>query len=163
MSKTITLETKGLDQLIKALKTKAPEAVVGILGDRNSRNKVARKNSGSAAITNNATIGAIHEFGSAHMPQRSFLRVPISDHLEKVMENSGALDKSTMKDVITSGTILPWMKKITILAEGIVIKAFDTGGYGKWPKWRNPNYTNNGNKILVDTQQLRNSITSECK
>lgn len=163
MSETITLETKGLDQLIKAMKVKPPLAVVGILGDRNSRNKVSKRNSSMGGSINNASLGAIHEFGGAHMPQRSFLRVPISDNLEKVMKTTGALDKAVLKDVIVSGTILPWLKKITILAEGIVIKAFDTGGYGKWAKWKNPNYTNNANKILVDTQQLRNSITSECR
>jgi phage gpG-like protein len=49
------------------------------------------------------------------------------------------------------------------LAEGISKGAFDTQGYGKWPDWKNPNYTNNANQVLVDTGQLVGSITSEVK
>lgn len=156
MSETVTLKVEGLDKLLKALKAKPPTTRVGILGDKAVREK---------SKSSNADVGAAHEFGAPArgIPQRSFLRVPISEKLSKEMENSGALDKKVLADVIRSGSVLPWMKKIAVLAEGIVSDAFDTAGFGKWKGWKNPNYTNNANQILVDTQQLRNSITSEVK
>jgi hypothetical protein len=149
--KAYVINTKGLDKLVKALKTKPPVARVGILS------KNARNTQGPG----NATIGAMHEFGTTKTPVRSFLRVPISEHLEKEMESSGALDKKVLADVVSQGTILPWLQKIAILAEGIVAQAFDTGGFGKWPL---SNYSHKKNhQTLVETNQLRESITSEVK
>jgi hypothetical protein len=151
---TVTMNVKGLDQILKALRARAPQARVGILGSTNPR--TGKQNS-------NATIGAAHEFGTTQIPQRSFLRVPISENLEKRLESSGALDKETIKEVIKSGTVIPWMQKITVLAEQIVLDAFSSGGFGKWPAWKNPKYKNNTGQLLLDTTQLRNSITSEVK
>lgn len=150
-----TLNVKGLDKLIKALKAKVPVARVGILGTKDQR---------TGKETSNATVGAAHEFGTAHLPQRSFLRVPISEHLSARMESAGALDEDTMKEVIAEGDIVPWMKKVAILAEGIVADAFDTAGFGKWPALNPKTMKKKKNQqILVETQQLRNSITSEVK
>lgn len=150
-----TLETPGLDRLIKAMKLAPPVARVGILGS-----KSARKNEAGSG-PNNAEVGAAHEFGTTKIPQRSFLRVPISDHLAKVMERTGALDQEVLADVIRSGTIIPWVQKIAKLAEGIVIEAFDNSGYGKWVpsimRYKAVKQT------LVETTQLRESITSEVK
>lgn len=153
-----TVAVEGLDKLLKALKQKAPVARIGILGEKNTR-------AGSGAAAGNATIGAVHEYGSLSqgIPQRSFLRVPLTDRLGKDMEKAGALSEAEFKEVLKTGSVVPWLKKIAIMAEGIVRQAFDTGGFGKWPKWKDPNYTNNANQLLVDTGQLRDSITSEVK
>ena len=164
MSETI-LNVKGLDQLVKALKVKPPVARVGIL---QSKVHFAQLKAGQKMPTHaptNAEVGAAHEFGAParNLPQRSFLRVPISEHLQSYMEKSGALDKDTLRDVIKSGTITPWMKKIAALADNIVMDAFESGGFGKWPQWAVPGYSNNAGMLLVDTKQLRNSITSEVK
>lgn len=150
----VELNTKGLDQLLKSLAGKQPQARVGILGAGNSRNDGGQSN---------AEIGARHEFGDENMPQRSFLRTPITEHLQEAIDSSGAFGKPEMKEVIRSGSVLPWLKKIAVLAEGIVLEAFDTAGFGKWPKWKTPGYMNRSGQILVDTGQLRNSITSEVK
>lgn len=140
-----TIEIRGLEQLIKALKAKPPTVRIGILGGGR-----------------NATVGAVHEFGAPArgIPQRSFLRIPLSEHLDKELEKSGMLDAETLKEVIASGTMLPWMKQLAIVAEGVVDDAFENSGPG-WPKWKNPNYKNEGGMLLVDTGQLRESITSE--
>lgn len=161
MSDETTLNVKGLEQLVKALKSQPPKTRVGVLGE-----KVPRTDSNSGKHQpNNAEVGAVHEFGAPArgIPARSFLRVPISENLDKEMENAGALDKDVMADVIRQGTLIPWMRKIAVLAEKIVADAFSSGGFGKWPAWKTPGYTNNTGQILVDTQQLRNSITSEVK
>lgn len=156
-----TLNVKGLEQLVKALKAKPPKARVGIIGD-----KVTRDASGSARHQpTNADVGAVHEFGAPArgIVPRSFLRVPVSEHLDKEMENSGALDKQVLADVIREGSVTPWLRKVAVLAEKIVLEAFATGGFGKWAKWKTPGYTNNTGQLLMDTQQLRNSITHEVK
>lgn len=152
-----TMNLKGCDQLLKAFKGKLPVVSVGILGSKNSR--TGKNNS-------NATIGAYHEqpagmeFGSTKMPQRSFLRVPLTDNLDKKIESSGALNKDVLAEVIRTGALKPWLQKIGVLAEEVIQGAFDSGGYGKWAPW-SKGYTNNTGQILVDTQQLRDSITSE--
>lgn len=153
--KPYDLELKGLDQIIKALKIKAPSIHVGILSDKATRSKSGK------ATANNAEIGSFHEFGTSTIPMRSFLRVPLSNKLEVEMIKSNALDKNVLKKVIKEGTLIPWMEKIAILAEGIVLGAFDSGGYGEWKGWKDSSYSNNTGQLLVDTQQLRNSITSK--
>ncbi len=53
------------------------------------------------------------------------------------------------------------VKKVAVVAEGIVAEAFDTGGFGQWPP---SDMTHKKvHQTLVETQQLRNSITSEVK
>lgn len=151
----MSLNTMKLDQLIKALKDNLPRARVGILGG-----KTVRSNSNAAT---NASIGAVHEFGSDKVPQRSFLRVPIADNLQKKMEAAGAFNKEELDEVVKVGSVLPWVKKIAVLAEGIVAEAFASKGFGKWPAWKSASYKNKGNTLLVDTGQLRDSITSEVK
>lgn len=146
----IEYNINGLDALLKAMKATPPIAKVGILGNG------ARSDGGPS----NATIGAAHEFGTTKLPVRSFLRIPISERLEKEMEASGALDKDALQAVISTKSLIPYMKKIAVLAEGIVIGAFGSNGYGKWQAWK-AGYSSKSGNILVDTNQLRDSITSE--
>jgi phage gpG-like protein len=148
---TTTINTKGLDQIIKALKH-IPQIRVGILG--------AGARSGSEL--DNATLGAFHEFGTTTMPRRSFLKEPITDNLDKRLQESGALDKNTFKEVIKTGKLLDFAMKVAAIAEGIVVEAFHTNGFGKWKSWSGSYRSKTGN-ILVDTTQLKNSITSEVK
>lgn len=151
MSKDVVIKTEGLDKLLKAIKGAQPMARVGILGDGDARR----------GDNSNATIGAKHEFGNDGMPQRSFLRMPITENLQAYIDRSGAFDKESLKKVIKSGSFFEWVKKLGVLAETIVSDAFDSGGFGKW-KPSNMTYKKN-HQTLVETQQLRNSITSEVK
>lgn len=174
MSDDVVFNTKGLDQLLKAMKKNMNRARVGVLGQKATRNAVPSggrslnaKNGPTAKDTlnaaNNASLGAIHEFGTSKMPMRSFLRVPIADNLQKRLDNAGAFTEEEMKEVIRQGSFTPWLEKLAIIGEGIVQDAFDSGGFGKWPAWKTKGYSNNTGQILVDTQQLRNSISSEVK
>lgn len=160
MDEGFEIKIDGLEKLIKSLNKKPPQCRIGILGASNRTPKPGQKNAPS-----NALVGAVHEFGSPirGIPSRSFLRMPLSENLNKELENSGALDKEVLNEVMKSGTMLPWVRKIAVIAEGIVMDAFDSGGFGQWPAWKNRDYTNNTGMLLVDTQQLRNSISSEVK
>jgi len=153
-SETCTLEVKGLLQLLKAFKERPPVARVGILGT------TSRKSDKGQSPTN-AEIGAIYEFNDGSHPGGSFLRVPISDNLQKSMEEADALSEDSIKEVIRQGSTLPWLRKVAGLAEGIVIGAFASGGYGKW---RPSNMAHKKvQQTLVETRQLSSSITSEVK
>lgn len=144
------ITTKGLDKLLKALKN-PPQIRVGILGDQ------PRQDGG----LNNATIGAFHEFGTSKTPVRSFLRLPISALLDKKLKAADVLSKETAKEVVTKGSLMLVCQKIATIAEAIVAEAFDTGGFGFWVKSDMSRKKNH--QTLVETQQLRNSITSEVK
>lgn len=152
MSETVYINTKGLEQLIKALKGKDLFVKVGVLGNKNIRNTKLHEET-------NAVIGARHEFGTDTLPIRSFLRVPISENIQKYLSKSGVFDQNMMKKVLKEGSFLEWIKKIGLVAETIVADAFNTGGFGKW-KPSDMRYKK-VHQTLVETQQLRNSITSE--
>lgn len=154
MSDDVEMNTRGLDGLLKALKEKMPVARVGIFGGKTNR-------ASGVGHNNNAEIGAKHEFGMDGMPVRSFLRVPIAEHMQKYLDDSGAFDNDTLKKVIQTHSLVEWVKKIGIIGEAIVSDAFDSGGFGKW-KPSNMAYKKN-HQTLVETQQLRNSITSEVR
>ncbi len=150
---TISINTKGLDQLLKALKGKLPVVQVGVLGDKNRRT--------TADGVSNATVGAAHEFGTTKLPIRSFLRMPITENLRKYLEKSGFFKPDVLKQVMVAGSIKAWMEKIGVVAETVVADAFASGGFGKWKPSNMANKKNH--QTLIETQQLRNSITSRVK
>ena len=166
------LNTKNLDAILKAMKNNMSKVRVGILGGKTIRNnfqvdakKSINATSGKAPkmrfeVETNAAVGALHEFGTSKLPMRSFLRMPISENLQKELEKSQAFGEEALKEVVKIGSFLPWLYDLAALAEKIVSDAFDTGGFGKWDKTKTENNTG---MTLVDTQQLRNSITSDVK
>jgi len=144
--------TKGLDQIIKALKGKQPYARIGVLGTSASR----------GGGSSNAQIGAAHEFGTSSLPMRSFLRMPLAENLDKRLASAGAFNKDALNRLVKEGSILSWVEKLAILAEAIVGEAFDSGGMGKWAALNPRTMARKKIKqILVESTQLRNSITSE--
>lgn len=152
MSDTIVkFNDKGLQGLIKAFGKRTPTARVGVL-----EGHTARKAEGEES---NAEIGAKHEFGEDGMPMRSFLRMPITEHLQEYLEKSGAFTPAALQEVIRMGSLEKWIAICGVAGEDCVAEAFNTGGFGQWRP------SNMENKVLkqtlVETQQLRNSITSE--
>jgi phage gpG-like protein len=115
------------------------------------------------ADNSNATIGAIHEFGDATHPVRSFLRVPLKENLDRYLEKAGAFQQENFKQVIQDVSIVSWLSKVGQVAVNVVQDAFASAGFGKWKAWKNKSYTNNTGMILVDTQALRDSITYDVK
>lgn len=142
------MNLKPLDKLIRALGAKPPKAKIGVLGSRRSDSQLS-----------NAQIGAFHEFGTSTHEVRSFLRMPLTDHLQGELEQSGMFTREVAERVIAEGSLRPWVGLAALVAEGVVQTAFDTGGYGKWPP-SDMRYKKNP-QTLVETQQLRNAITSK--
>ena len=184
------IRLEGLETFLKVLKMKPPVARIGILGKTNSRNE-ARKKARSFAKSlgsvgkwkaskqvlkekvqagrfgaGNAAIGAAHEFGSMKngLPRRSFLRDPLIDHLQKKLETAGAFSQAEQAEVLKVKSLVPWAKKIVIVAEEIVRGAFDSNGYGKWAPLKPGTLARKTTKdTLVETTQLRDSIVSDVK
>lgn len=144
--------TKGLDQILKALKGKQPYARIGILGT----------SAGRTGGSSNAQIGAAHEYGTSSLPMRSFLRMPLTDNLDKRLASAGAFNKDALNRLVKEGSMVAWVEKLAILAEAIVGEAFDSGGFGKWAALNPKTMASKKVKqILLETGQLRSSITSE--
>lgn len=149
---TIQINTRGIDKLLSSFKGKQPYARVGILGLDNAR---------SLGGLTNSELGLIHEFGAParKIPPRSFLRVPLTEKLMKALEASNAFTEEAFKNVMETGSLRPWIEKLGIVGEAVVLGGFATQGYGNWTKWKNPTYKNNTGMILQDTTHLRQSIT----
>lgn len=146
-----SFDNKALLQLLKALKDSAPVARVGVLGGKD-----LRKNSDS-----NATIGRKHEFGEDGMKQRSFLRMPLIDQMQNALDKTNAFTEEVAKDVIKKGSFVEWVRKLGMVGEEVIAEAFRTTGFGKWTP-SNMAFKK-VHQTLVETQQLRDSITSEVK
>lgn len=154
------LNTKGLDELEGILRRQGITVKVGILGNAGPREGEggSDQEEDDDAI-DNAGIGLVHEFGTENIAQRSWLRMPLIEKFDKALKDAGAFNKKTIDKVIREKSFETMAKKMGIVAEEVIQKAFDTGGFGKW-KPSNFSLKKN-NQTLVETQQLRDSVSSE--
>lgn len=155
MSDDTTFDITGLNKLLAALKGKPPTARIGIAATPHQGKNGSK--------ISNAQLGAVHEFGTSSIPQRSFLRVPLMEQLGKKLEQSTLLDTDMLAQVIATKTVVPWVEGILKVAKEVVDGAFTSGGYGKWPAWKNPSYKNQTGQLLRDTDQLREAIVTEVR
>lgn len=171
-SMTMTVNTDKLELIQKALGVKM-RAQVGVLGssphnrsvikprmatERSAQGKGRPSKSLGAELTN-AEIGAIHEFGmiGRKIPQRSFLWMPLSLYLKDEVQKKSAV----FNRLIGLASMQQAYATLGILGENVVQAAFQTGGFGAWPALKPETIANKGSeKILIDTAQLRKSITS---
>jgi len=173
----VRLNTDPLEAIEKELK-KQYVAQVGVLGS-NAGGRLAIKDEkiggksgnrkvpvvqGESSLTN-ADIGLIHEKGSPvnNIPRRSFLEVPLTMKMPGEMGKLG----TWFSDSFKAGSIELVYKRLAKVAEGIVLQAFPTSGYGTWPALKRGStqiagYGKHGGDEahLIDTGQLRQSISS---
>lgn len=174
--------TVNLDKLreIRAEIARLPSArvKVGVLGDRNARP------AGDGAGLSNSEIGAIHEFGTKAsafspaektalqsaglykegqakrrgIPARSFLRMPL---LTRLPNELYALGRAVWGRIVADRGMLVALKDLGVLAENIVQRAFETGGWGQWaPLSPVTIRRKKSSAILIDKGFLRKSVTS---
>lgn len=146
----VKADLKGLDNLQKNLNTKLV-AKVGIFSDTNARD----------GESNNATIGARHEFGvlSEGLPRRSFLKDPIELKRKELLKTA---KKVIEANIDKDGGTEKIFELIGIAGEAIVQEAFETGGFGTWQPLSQATINKKGSdSILIDTAQLRGAITSK--
>lgn len=155
----IKVNGKILDNLLSAMKEKKIVAKVGVLGTKDARN-AAFDEKDTGAISN-ATIGAAHEFGTSKLPQRSFLRMPLQTMLSKELLKNGFFTDENLREAAKEKNFKSYIEKIAITGVAVVLQAFDTGGFGEWPPSNMER--KKVKQTLVETQQLRDSITYEVK
>ena len=155
----VEMNLKGLEKLLTVIKSAATaSAKVGVLGKGGKRSAVA----GETSTPTNAEIGAIHEYGTATAPERSWLRMPLTEKLPGALESSGEPTEATLQKCMNANSAKPYLEIVGIAAVGVINEAFDTGGFGQWPPHA-AGYENNTGNILVDTAQLRNAVSYEVK
>ena len=124
---------------------------VGIFGNKANRNK-------DKGMTN-PELGAIHEFGSFSrgIPQRSFLRMPVHQDAAKIVNETGASALTFMNQ----GKIPRVLRNLGIACENAIQRAFAARGPG-WQANKPSTVKAKGSDApLIDTGQLRRSITSK--
>lgn len=150
---------KIVDEYAKDLEALAgQEVVVGIPASKNGSHV------GDSLTL--VEIGAIHEFGApnANIPQRSFLRVPLQ-------ANAGKIFKTIEKDLkIKNMNPKQALGRLGAAGQAVVLESFKTQNDGAWQdlKSSTKNQRKKGkgtgdDKPLVDTGQLRRSITFEVR
>lgn len=107
----------------------------------------------------NAMIGMMHEKGvkSKKLPRRSWLQTPLEDHLPEHMRK---ISTKTLANIFRTQPKKAYAE-LGIVAEAIIQKGFETAGYGKWQPLSPETIEKKGSSaVLIDTAQLRKSITS---
>ena len=176
----IVINNDILDNLKRAL-SKKYVTQVGVLGSKAENRMQAgglakskgsytggHKKSKTADEMTNAEIGAIHEFGikneKSRMPQRSFLKMPLTRSAKELFEKRQTLTKY-VNSAIDKGTPVDaaWLKAhqdLGVIAQQIVQKSFKDSG----PDWdalkASTIARKKSDKPLIDTGQLRASIMS---
>jgi hypothetical protein len=107
-----------------------------------------------------ATFGAFNEFGSVsrpnHPPKRSFIRMPLSTHQDKIAEYV----QKHARGHLEAGDIKAIFEDIGIGAESVIQEAFDTRGFGTWQENAESTIRQKGSDApLIDEGLLRKSIS----
>jgi len=173
---TVTVDTSLLENLVKGIDLKLAVRV-GILG-ATGRNRIQQQkgesnpafakrirefqksNKAKGDLETNADIGLAHEKGikSKNLPRRSWLEEPLRDHLSEYFSKAG---KKAIEQMLL-GTPRMAYAQLGLIAEVIIQKGFASGGYGKWKPLSPITIARKGSSaILIDTAQLRRSVTSE--
>lgn len=124
------------------------------------RVKIYQKTGQGADAETNADIGLQHEKGvkSKNLPRRSWLEEPLTDHLGEYFKKLGP---KAIQAMLMSNYELAYAD-LGIIAEQIIQRGFETGGYGKWKELSQQTIRRKGSSaILIDTAQLRRSVTSD--
>jgi hypothetical protein len=153
----VKINFDGLKNVLKFFSKPVPSVKVGILGDKNARRGEEQ---------GNAEIGYRNEFGSftgkVKIPKRSFIIMPLKTRLAKELKKAKTLQGKAFENAVKTGTTDQFFKKIGVVAEKVIQDAFKTRGFGQWPENAPATIALKGSDSpLIDTAQLRKSITSE--
>ena len=174
---TVTQAGMGLSGLRKEMIGIARTAAkVGVLRSTAARDNSHLATGSTGKDMNNAEVGFANEFGSvteyhqvsattgkslsgSGVPERSFLRVPLTNHMDSKEEVVGRGVMSVLE-----GNIKPDDAAGILGLAGVEVvdEAFATGGYGLWPPNSDRTAAWKGHaRPLIDTGQLADSIASE--
>lgn len=119
------------------------------------------KTGGGRAV---AEYGAYNEFGSYtrpdHPPKRSFIRMPLTTHQEKIV----AYVQKRAKQHLEEGDVKAIFADIGIAGESVIQEAFDTRGFGTWRENAPSTIKQKGSDApLINDGTLRKAITSRAE
>lgn len=180
----VSVDTEALSRLMADVaKNRNARVHVGVLGKHTVR--------AEGQALSNADIGAIHEFGvlggfadtprgqrarklggpsakgeKRNIPARSWLRMPVLTHLPDQLKK---MQRGLWQQVILKRGIRGALAVLGAAAVASIQEAFATGGFGQWaplaPFTVRSKLAKQGGKgkvaILIDTAQLRQSVTAE--
>lgn len=151
----IELNLKGLDDLRRQAGD-SYRARVGILSGPNG--KAGEKHANGI---DNVTLGVIQMFGSAtnHIPPRDFLVMPIRMNATEIVKQ---MKGAQVSKAIMAQDFKQVYKLLGAAALSWILKAFETRGFGQWAPNKPSTIDRKGSSMpLIDTSQLRRSITSD--
>ena len=154
----VQVKVGKLIKLLNTFKKGLPSVKVGIIGDKAT---VIREEN-----LTNAQIGFIQEFGKhtgkQKIPARSFIVMPLKLHLNKYLQKKSSMTKGAFEKSVKEGKVNDFVAKVGIVAEEVIQDAFATSGFGNWAPNKPSTVKRKGsNKPLIDTGELRRSISSE--
>lgn len=150
----ISLDLSQLEGFIRELGGKYV-AKVGILGS--DAGKTYEEGDGITV----GEVGLIQEFGSVtnKIPARSFLRMPIESSQKSIIQQLG---NPSVRSMVEKGNVKGVYKRMGVIAEGIIQKAFLSGGFGQWAPNAPSTIADKGRDqpLIGKEKQLYKSITS---
>lgn len=151
---SMTVDTDLLERIRKDIEKNGNARVhVGILGGHAARV--------SGDTLTNPELGAVHEFGvvDKNIPARSFLRMPVIQQLPEALAKTNL---GLWGRIIAEKGILVALGLLGAYALDTIQLAFETGGFGLWAPLKAYTIRRKGSSaILIDTAQMRQSITAE--
>ena len=150
-----------IKKMIRENKLKARVGIMGSGSARGAKNlKQAYKILEKGETLTNAQIGLWHEFGTTRMPMRSFLRMPLNYKFHDYLKKSRGIKTTVLQRCYEERSLEFLFWRIGVIARTVILDAFSSGGFGRWaPLSAYTLSRKKVNQILVETQDLRNSIT----
>ena len=167
MNISLSDEKKLVDELNKAVNKIADyfdgsySTSIGIIGSKNTRP--------AEGDIDNAGLGLVHEFGSIirNIPPRSWLRMPITNNVEKILKDVRSQKNKIEKGVVQNDDPKFLYNVLGQSADAQIQEAFDSAGFGTWQQKQSAT-TDTGNFLdpsdsenpspLIDTGEFRQSI-----
>lgn len=177
---TFSLQSSGMLPKDLAKRAKAiggGYSKVGILAATTGRDNSNLAPGSTGKDASNADVGFANEFGSvtgyvaidartgkkihgAEIPERSFLRMPLMDHLE---DKAALIGAGVVSSLVGDDTPKGATDALGLAAVSTVREAFATQGFGQWQENSPATIAFKGGQAnpLIATGQLRDSITSQ--
>lgn len=137
-------------------RAKSASVKVGLPAGESATSK-AYKSDGQKSAPTVLEVGIWHEYGTQHIPMRSFLRGPFAEKKADLDRIIAAQLKMVLENDLNVEVALG---RVGLAAVNISRRAFTTRGYGVWADISQATKDAKGSsQVLIDTGILRNAIT----
>jgi hypothetical protein len=150
-------DTFNIDNLFENIKlSKSWHCKIGILSGSNNSRTDGKTNAEVGNYAEKMEMGD----RSGKVPRRSFLVDPLTiwgrESIEIFLKQNAA---NIMQGLLEEKGIKKLLNKLGFYAKKVINDAFESSGFGNWQPLAKSTIKKKGNdKILVDTEQLKNAI-----